>query len=150
MDFRKDLNSASQYTQQIFILSRQIEKIYAKFQTQQWTMKGGVQGKRGGGAWPLGSEFWVVGRQKITVGFKGPPNEALGESTAWSVGSSRLRCECPESSRGSGEKASKGLGRRGEKGSESPRSSSLWLRYLLPAKAIPGYGPSEYFSQHIC
>lgn len=82
MDFRKDLNSASQYTQQIFILSRQIEKIYAKFQTQQWTMKGGVQGKRGGGAWPLGSEFWVVGRQKITVGFKGPPNEALGESTA--------------------------------------------------------------------
>lgn len=61
MDFRKDLNSASQYTQQIFILSRQIEKIYAKFQTQQWTMKGGVQGKRGGGGlghWEVNFGWW--------------------------------------------------------------------------------------------
>lgn len=44
-------------------------------------MKGGaVQGK--GGTWTLGSGFWGVGRRQTTVGFKGPPEKALGEISA--------------------------------------------------------------------
>lgn len=79
MDFRKEITAelCQPIHRQILMPTRQIYKIQAKFQTQQWTVKAGQGGGGGGGGreefkhWKVNFGWWKAAKpQRVSRAFR--------------------------------------------------------------------------------